>query len=131
MLLGARVEPMTILVSMLIVSPSLVLSCGPFNPWLTVGFVFVPAVGVAMAPIEPMLGAVMHNFVPFLSFTVLLYDSFLGASVTVIVTVGLVTVVVAGASPLCGASGNGLFKFADLLLQCHLLPIVLVAFFHE
>ena len=71
---------------------------------------FIAAVSIAVAPIEPMLGAVMHNFVPSLSFAVLLHDSFLWTSIAVAVLLG------ASASPLGGTSGNGLFKVTDLPL---------------
>ena len=103
MLFGARIEPLAVLVSILTVPPALVRSCGSFNPWLAVRFVFVSTIGVTMAPIEPMLGAVMHNFVPSLSLAVLLHDSFFGASVTVVV--GLATV--RASRSLCGTGGNG------------------------
>ena len=71
---------------------------------------FITAVAVAVAPIEPMLGAVMHNFVPFLSFAVLLHDSFLRTAFAVAGAVLL------GAGAVGGASGNGLLKVTDFPL---------------
>ena len=97
MLLGSRVEPLAKLVSILTTTTSLVSNCGSVYPWLAIGLVFISAVTIAVAPIEAVFGAVVHYFVPFVSFAVLLHDSFLGSSIAVGV----------GASSLCGASGNG------------------------
>ena len=73
---------------------------------------FIAAVSIAVAPIEPMLGAVVHNFVPSLSFAVLLHDSFLWTSIAVAGAVLLG----ASASPLGGTGGNGLLKVTDFPL---------------
>ena len=72
---------------------------------------FIAALAIAVAPIEPMLGAVMHDFVPSLSFAVLLHDSFLGTSIAVVAVVAVL-----GASSLRGTSGNGLLEITNLLL---------------
>ena len=121
MLLGAWVEPLTKLVGVLTATTSLVSNCGSFYPWLAIGLVFVSAVAITVASIEAVFGAVVHHFVPFLSFAVLLHDSFLGSSIAVGV----------GASSLCGTSGNGLFKVTNLPLQCYLFFVRSVAFLHE
>ena len=118
---GTGVEPLAKLVGILTTTASLVSTGGSFYPWLAIGLGFISAVAVAVAPIKAVFGAVVHYFVPFLSFAVLLHDSFLGSSLAVEV----------GASSLCGTSGNRLFKVTNLPLQCYLFFVRSVAFLHE
>ena len=73
-LLGDRVKPMEVLVSVSVAASFVILVSGTFCPYIKVigWFVFVPTVGIAMGMIVSMFGAVMHYLTPFATFAVFL-----------------------------------------------------------
>ena len=72
---GVGVKPLKISLSVPIVSSLMILMSGSFNPCsIIVGlFVFIFAVGVAVAVVVPMFGTVVNHLVPFVSFAVFLH----------------------------------------------------------
>ena len=75
-LLGVGIEPMEVLVRVAVATSFMVLVSGSFNPFIKVigWFVFVSAVGIAMAMIVSMFGTVMTDLVPLVSVVVLLHN---------------------------------------------------------
>ena len=76
MLLGDGVEPMEALVSVSVAASFVILVSGTFYPCIKVAsrLVFVSTVGIAMAVIASMFGAVVSDLKPFVSFAVFLHD---------------------------------------------------------
>ena len=73
-LFGVGIEPMEIFVSVSIAASFMILVIGTFHPCVEVigWFVFVPTVGIAMAVIVSMLGAIVNDLIPSVSFAVFL-----------------------------------------------------------
>ena len=75
-LFGARIEPLEVLFSVSVAASFMILVSGAFYPCVvTFGWlVLVPAIGIAVAVVASMFGAVMHCLTPFASFAVFLHD---------------------------------------------------------
>ena len=74
-LLGERVKPLEVLVSVSVAASFMILVSGIFYPCIEVAgwFVFVPTVGIAMVVIVTMFGTVVNYLIPFVSFAVFLH----------------------------------------------------------
>ena len=75
-LLGDRAVPMKVFVRVSGASPFVILVSGAFNPFVKVfgWLMFVSTVGIAMAMIASMFGAVMTDLKPLVSFAVFLHN---------------------------------------------------------
>ena len=76
MLLGVWIKPMEILVSVSVAASLMILVSGSFHPCIKIigWFVFVSAVGIAVAVIASMFGTVVNDFIPFVSIAIFLHD---------------------------------------------------------
>ena len=77
-LFGVGIEPMEIFVSVSVAASLMVLMSSSFYPCIKVvsWLMFVPAVGITVIVIVPMLGAVVNDLVPFVPVGVFLHDLF-------------------------------------------------------
>ena len=75
-LFGVGIKPMEVLVRVAVTTSFMILVSGSFNPFIkVVGWLkFVSAVGIAMAMIASMFGAVMTDLKPLVSFAVFLHN---------------------------------------------------------
>ena len=75
-LLGVGIKPMEELVRVAVADPFMILVSGALNPFVKVvgWLMFVSAVGIAMAMIASMFGAVMADLKPLVSFAIILHD---------------------------------------------------------
>ena len=75
-LLGVGIEPMEVLVIVAVTTTFVILVSGSFHPCIKIigWFVFVPAVGIAMAVIASIFGTVVNDLIPFVSIAVFLHD---------------------------------------------------------
>ena len=74
-LFGVRIKPLEVLVSVSIAASFMILVSGTFYPCVEISgwLVFVPTVGIAMAVVASVFGAVMNYLMPFVSFAVFLH----------------------------------------------------------
>ena len=77
-LFGIWIEPLEVLVSVLVAASFMILVSGAFYPCVVIfgWFVLIPAIGIAMAVVVSMFGAVMNCLKPVVSFAVFLHDTF-------------------------------------------------------
>ena len=85
MYLGIRIIPLHIVVGIAVVAALVVCCCGSVSPCVCTRFVFVATVGIAVANIIPMFGAVVGNLQPFASSAVLVYDFFTSTGSSIVV----------------------------------------------
>ena len=118
MLFGVGVKPMEVLLSVPVATSFMILVSGSFHPCIKIvgWFVFVSAVGIAMAVIASMFGTVVNDLMPFVSIAVFLCDLLCYGWSLTLSTDGRL-----GHSGWCGADGvtgmHVLFQFVDLLSQ--------------
>ena len=76
-LLGVRIKPMEVLVSVAIAAPLMIMVSGSIYPCIKIvgWLVFIPAVGIAMAVIVPVFGTVVNDLIPFVSLAIFLHDT--------------------------------------------------------
>ena len=85
MYLGIRIIPLHVFVGVAVVAAFIVRCCGSFFPCVCTCFVFIATVGIAVADIIPMFGAVVGNLQPFASGAVLVYDFFTSTGSSIVV----------------------------------------------
>ena len=75
-LFGVGVKPMKVPLSVPVVTSLMILVSGSFYPCSKIvgWFVFVSTIGIAVAVVASMFGAVMNYLIPFVSFAVFLHD---------------------------------------------------------
>ena len=78
-LFGEWIIPLEILITVSVAASFVILVSGSFYPCIVLfrWFVFVSAVGITMGVVVSMLGAIVGNLKPIISFTVSLLDPFI------------------------------------------------------
>ena len=76
-LFGVRIEPLEVLVSVSVAASFMILVSGTFYPCVEIigWLVFIPAVGIAVAVVVSVFGAVMNHLIPFVSLAIFLHDT--------------------------------------------------------